>query len=350
MTHKISIVLLLMLIPLAALATSIDDARRQMSQGDLNAAESSVRTVIKAQPSNVEARLLLGVIQAQAGQLDESIRVFQSLIEDRPELPQAYNNLAAIYASRGEFEQARGTLLRAIEGNPAYPVARENLGDLYANMAQIEYQRALNLQSDNERLRQKAEKMSSITGRAIKQAPTKSRELPARIDNKAEQPMARSANTSVSETSQACLLIGPYGKRANNKPLKAWLIQQGAELGESNRPTPQERTMVYLEASADASERKQLMARLGKQGIKDMSAFKRESGQWVISLGVFGLKTSVVRRLDELIRKGFDPKSEKSVKMVNRDWLKASFSEAAPAIRDVEKEVKTPGVSIAPCQ
>jgi tetratricopeptide (TPR) repeat protein len=86
-----------------------------------------------------QSRFLVGVAQAERGQLEGAILTFTALTKDFPELPEPYNNLAVLYAKKGMLAQAMEVLKIAVKMNPAYSKAHENLGDLHALLATASY-------------------------------------------------------------------------------------------------------------------------------------------------------------------------------------------------------------------
>lgn len=326
-------------------AADLNAARSLLSQGNFEAAEAITKQAISQKPSNIEARLLQGVIQANSGRLDDAIDTFRQVTLDHPELPQAYNNLAAIHAGRGEFEQAREILIRAIQGNPSYPVARENLGDLYANMAQIEYQRALMLQEANPRIREKIQKMASVTGRQLLPPP---QEVAATITNRAGND--RDQSNDDTPTSGNCLLVGPFKNTAERSLVENWLSRQGVLARTESHTIRSGRTMVYLEGGPSRESTKTILGQIRQAGISDTSVIRRANGERAISLGVFSKASSVERRLRELHAKGFSPKTEATGTDKERMLVRAVFQSSTPPSTDsIRSELRTPDLGIKAC-
>jgi Flp pilus assembly protein TadD len=133
----------------AAHADEYSDVSQLMRAGKLAEAQVRVDRHLAAKPHDPQMRFIKGVIQRDAGQLEEAIATFTKLTEDFPELPEPYNNLAVIQAGLGQFDKARAALEMAIRTNPSYATAYENLGDVYAKLADQAYNKALQLDGNN---------------------------------------------------------------------------------------------------------------------------------------------------------------------------------------------------------
>jgi Flp pilus assembly protein TadD len=130
------------LLPPAARADAVDDARMLLQKGQAAEALARVDTYLKTSPKDARGRFLRGVILTEQKKSEEAITVFRALNEDMPELPEPYNNLAVLYADQGRYEDARRVLETAVLTHPGYALAHENLGDIYARLAAQAYQRA----------------------------------------------------------------------------------------------------------------------------------------------------------------------------------------------------------------
>jgi Flp pilus assembly protein TadD len=113
--------------------------------GEVQSAMEMLDQRIEADPKDVQARFLKGLLLMQQGQTSEARGVFSEIARLFPELPEAFNNLAAIYAQEGEYEKAQRALNSAKANAPDYPLIYSNLGDLYVKMAVDAYREALRL-------------------------------------------------------------------------------------------------------------------------------------------------------------------------------------------------------------
>lgn len=148
--------LLLVLSPtVPAQADDLKDISQLANQGQQAVALNRINTYLNANPKDVQAMFIKGVILAEQNRRDEAIKLFTELTEKYPSLPEPYNNLAVLYADQGQYDKARQALENAIKTHPSYATAHENLGDIYARMASEAYDKALQLDNGNTRTQNK---------------------------------------------------------------------------------------------------------------------------------------------------------------------------------------------------
>ena len=140
---------------LMANADDLKDIAQQASQGQQSAAMERINNHINANPSDVQALFMRGVMLAEQGKKDEAIKAFSDITQRFPALPEPYNNLAVLYADQGQFDKAKLALESAIKTHPSYATAHENLGDIYSKMASEAYGKALQLDTGNARAQNK---------------------------------------------------------------------------------------------------------------------------------------------------------------------------------------------------
>ncbi len=175
---------------LASGQSSLERARELVSIGSFDKAEAMLRQTIAADPSNIDARVLLGKTLALQGvrgeaieQLAEAVRLnpssgtahnefgmvlsrfvevraarqeFERSLELDPGLAEAHVNLSLVLAQAGELAAARDHLDRAIElqgNNPKAAYAHYLRAKIWAaqdqiDKAMVELQRALHLRPD----------------------------------------------------------------------------------------------------------------------------------------------------------------------------------------------------------
>lgn len=138
-----------------AQADDLKDIAQLANQGQHTTALERVNTYLDANPKDVQAQFIKGVILAELNRRDEAIKIFADITSKNPNLPEPHNNLAVLYAEKGEYDQARKALENAIKTHPSYATAHENLGDIYARMASEAYDKALQLDSGNTRAQNK---------------------------------------------------------------------------------------------------------------------------------------------------------------------------------------------------
>lgn len=145
-------------------ADELKDISQMADQGQAAAALDRINTYIAANPKNAQALFMKGVLLAEQGRREESIRTFVDVTEKFPNLPEPYNNLAVLYADQGQFDKARKALETAIKTHPSYATAHENLGDIYARMASEAYDKALQLDTGNTRAQGKLSLIKDLFG------------------------------------------------------------------------------------------------------------------------------------------------------------------------------------------
>lgn len=170
---RAALLLVLMFIFTHAQADDLKDISQMASQGQQAAALDRINAYLTANPKDVQAMFIKGVILAEQNRRDEAIKVFTDITEKYPNLPEPYNNLAVLYADQGQYDKARKALETAIKTHPSYATAHENLGDIYARMASEAYDKALQLDNGNTRAQNKLsliKDLFSSTGKPIQLA------------------------------------------------------------------------------------------------------------------------------------------------------------------------------------
>src|SRR5438105_3368848 len=102
----------------ATIASRLDAAIARHEARDLDAAEQLYREILQADPNQVEALSLLGLILQDRGQLEEAIALLSRAIEIDPGFPEAHANLARGLSFRGDAEAAADAARRATELDP----------------------------------------------------------------------------------------------------------------------------------------------------------------------------------------------------------------------------------------
>lgn len=138
-----------------AQADDLKEIAQLANQGQQTAALERINTYLAANPKDVQAQFIKGVILAEQNKRDEAIKIFTDITQKNPNLPEPHNNLAVLYADQGQYDKARKALENAIRTHPSYATAHENLGDIYARMASEAYDKALQLDSGNTRAQNK---------------------------------------------------------------------------------------------------------------------------------------------------------------------------------------------------
>ncbi len=107
---------------------AIEGAWRLLAQGKRDQAVTLLREVIRANPRNADAHLLLGSVLMDAGQRDESIAQLREGVRLEPESAEAHNALGEAYNAFGDPTSAEPEFERAVELDPRHAQAQVNLG------------------------------------------------------------------------------------------------------------------------------------------------------------------------------------------------------------------------------
>ena len=238
-----SILLVLMLLVSFSLPANADDLKdiaQQASQGQQSAAMERINNHINANPNDVQALFMRGVMLAEQGKKDDAIKAFADITQRFPALPEPYNNLAVLYADQGQFDKAKQALENAIKTHPSYATAHENLGDIYAKMASESYNKALQLDTSNARAQNKLHLIKDLfsaigkTGLAASAKPghINTTTLPATPEasatNKApeiaKESIKQETNDSATSDSQSVVnAVNKWATAWSNKNIEAYL-------------------------------------------------------------------------------------------------------------------------------
>jgi Tfp pilus assembly protein PilF len=115
-------------------------------------AEQSMREALKLSPS-AATWVQLGLVQAQAGKVRESIAALERAIALDPDLPDAYSTAGAIQLELGDTAAAEKKFREALRIQPNYAAVHNNLGTLLSEShrfdeARYHFEEALHLQSN----------------------------------------------------------------------------------------------------------------------------------------------------------------------------------------------------------
>ncbi|PKO25828.1 MAG: hypothetical protein CVU35_02270 [Betaproteobacteria bacterium HGW-Betaproteobacteria-8] len=214
-----------------AQADDLKEIAKLANQGQQTVALERINTYLAANPKDVQAQFIKGVILAEQNRRDEAIKIFADITSKNPNLPEPYNNLAVLYAENGQYDQARKALESAIKTHPSYATAHENLGDIYARMASEAYDKALQLDSGNTRAQNKLALIRDLFSSAKKPVMSATRPItkatePVKLAGvkpaaKSAAPAAATVNTAAADSADANAQI----TAAVEKWAKAWSDQ-----------------------------------------------------------------------------------------------------------------------------
>lgn len=106
----------------------LDRAWSLVAKGQRDQAIRLLREVIKNNPRDADARLLLGSILQEKGDGSESIAQLTEAVRLRPKSAEAQDALGEAYNTFGDTKAARGAFEKAVALNPGFPQAQTDLG------------------------------------------------------------------------------------------------------------------------------------------------------------------------------------------------------------------------------
>lgn len=332
-----------------ATASYADDAVERalslVSQKKYSEARALLEPLLRRAPNAPRVRLLNGILLTREGKAGEAAAIFQRLREERPEMFEPYNNLAVLYAGQGRFDEARDMLLAALQRR-LHPVAYANLGDVYMRLADRAYSRARDVRGNS--------------GAAVERIPTSRppapsarRAEPTAATGARNGPLALVADPGKSGTAPTeasggeCVQAGTFKDRKALAGAVEWMQSQGAEVIDlRHEKAPVVRSYrVYLPALPSAAAAARTLRELRGRGIRDVAAIRKGAGANRISLGVFKSKSNADRRVAQLGKLGYSPKSAPISKSLDAYAVRARADGATPDLVSAWKE-KFPGQPI----
>jgi protein O-GlcNAc transferase len=139
--------------PAGAAPDLLAQAHAEHQAGRLEQAQAAYRAALEADPGNLDAEHMLGVIALQRGHPEEALVHFESVVARMPESAAAHNSLGEAQRRLGRGEAALASLSRAVELDPHLGEAHYNLAGLLRSLGRapeaIEaYRRFLAINSD----------------------------------------------------------------------------------------------------------------------------------------------------------------------------------------------------------
>lgn len=130
------------------------DARRLHQEGKLQQAQQLYQQVLKMQPGNGDAWLLLGLVAYQTRQADRAIELINQSIQINPENVAAHSNLGVILNSLKQHQAAVQSYDKAIALRPDFVDAYVNRGNALCELCQFQaaidsYSKAIALKPDH---------------------------------------------------------------------------------------------------------------------------------------------------------------------------------------------------------
>lgn len=97
-------------------------------------AKEQYAKIVELEPTNTKAPLLMGILEAEGGQVDKGIEVLNKLIQESPENFMALFYRARMYLEQENIEKAKADLDRALTLRPSFTEAGAALGLIYEKL------------------------------------------------------------------------------------------------------------------------------------------------------------------------------------------------------------------------
>lgn len=290
--------------PAGAAVATLDEVRALTAEERHTEAMARLDEYLRAEPGDVEARLLKGVLFTRQGRTDEAIGVFEALAADRPDLPEPLNNLAVLHAARGRYELAREALTRAIELAPRYDTAYENLGDIYTKLANLSYERAYSLDRRNEAAKDKAEWMTRVLETSIASVGEGTPASAAPAGDATRDAAASVA--SAAPLAPVCRAVTGIDDEDTAKAMVAWLVGRGLPAEADVVSEPDDVIYaVYVPPFDSGEAAEEAVRRMRRDGLVDIMRIMAGELANGISVGAYRNLGNAERRVEVLRELGY---------------------------------------------
>jgi tetratricopeptide (TPR) repeat protein len=134
---------------------SLNQARELLAKGSTRSAVALLRQIVATDPSNADARVLLGTTLALEGDRSDSIQQLSEAVRLRPNSAEAYRALGMALARFVEIKAAREAFEKAIELNPTLAETHVDLSLILAQsgewgLAREHLDRAIQIQGNTQ--------------------------------------------------------------------------------------------------------------------------------------------------------------------------------------------------------
>lgn len=120
-----------------------NQATEAMLSGDIDAAEPLFRSILEANPLDVNARYGVALVSKAQGNVTEAIKHFKRITRLDSGFAAAYNEMGMMYLESGDAENGKHLFALAVHKEPGYIDALRNYGD--ALMQLEDYENGLNV-------------------------------------------------------------------------------------------------------------------------------------------------------------------------------------------------------------
>jgi len=119
-------------------ASPIQTAREFHRAGRATEAQRICRDILAADPNHASALNLLGVMTAEAGDVDDAIRLISKALEIQPGFADGHNNLAALLKRMGRIDEAMESYQRAVRLDPGQAEIHYNIGNILYSLSRYD--------------------------------------------------------------------------------------------------------------------------------------------------------------------------------------------------------------------
>ena len=135
---------------MATSSVQLPHAEELFSRGAWEQAEDVCLQLLRLNPENADALLLLGGIHQKLGRIDDWISTLERLLALRPQRPEVLSNLGSALALRGDLQAAERHFREAVRLGPQLAEIHKNLGNVLRRLgrdeeAKASYTRAVEL-------------------------------------------------------------------------------------------------------------------------------------------------------------------------------------------------------------
>jgi tetratricopeptide (TPR) repeat protein len=117
--------------------SSIERAQDMLSKGSLEEGVALLRQIVKTDPGNIQAHLILGTALAVKGLRNESVEQMTAAIKLDPKSADAYNRLGTVLSRFLDTSSARDAFEKALELDPELAAAHVNLALILAQAGEL---------------------------------------------------------------------------------------------------------------------------------------------------------------------------------------------------------------------
>lgn len=130
------------------------EAKSLHQANQLDRAKQLYLQVLSAEPNNIDALHLFGILQQQLKDYDSAILHFNKAMSLNAKIPQLHHNLGFAYKEKGDYHNAIACYEKALALNPNYAAVYEKLGNVYITIGEYQlaidhYQQSLQLNPNN---------------------------------------------------------------------------------------------------------------------------------------------------------------------------------------------------------